>query len=163
MFEKIVMGSGGASAVGVRYWKHEFELACRKRTSPDTAPTTWERLPVSPYDGETSNIGRVLRPTLWVNKRWTMAPSNPNPLGAVRGCANECDAQFRAVLLPRMGDQAAAEPQAQIAVQQQQPEAQVQHIQGQQETVQKPLPKKLPPIKPPTLQKGKAALEDELE
>lgn len=161
MFERLVMGArAGASAVGVRYWKHEFELQCRKRTSPDTAPTTWERLPVSPYDGETTNIGRVLRPTLWVQKRWAMAPGNPNPLGEFRGCANECDSQFKAVLLPRMADQLVAEAQP-AAQQQPQPEALVHHIQGQEATVEKP-PKKLPPLKPLSLQKDKLSLDEDI-
>lgn len=82
------------SVGGVHFLTHKFKLSC-----PVAANAQWERLPISPSEGAVSKEARMVKPYLWLRRRF-VAPAVKPDAYKVPTCPEACSPYLVQLMLP---------------------------------------------------------------
>lgn len=108
MLKRDVKREVGDKHLGVRYWLHEFDLQCNKGAA-DEYQRAWERVPLSPYEGADSEVARMLKPYIWLQRRFVSPGFREDPYRPSQ-CPNEANPDLANLLLPPANFDVAGEP-----------------------------------------------------
>lgn len=87
---------------------HEFDLQCNKGAA-DEYQRAWERVPLSPYEGADSEVARMLKPYIWLQRRFVSPGFREDPYRPSQ-CPNEANPDLANLLLPPANFDVAGEP-----------------------------------------------------